>query len=211
MVRVHCWLDGLPVPSPASRATAAGQALAVIRRLGSAMETRPSGTLRWWARQPCDVVGRLRHAGLLTADHAAAARDSLAQAMRVITAGERLPGSWIYTHCDHKPENSMVCGDRVALLDWDECGYCHRRLEAVESALRWAGGDSGEPSHDVFAAFLSGYQSGAGRLGPLVAADFAMWMAALAGWFSFTGARPRRLRRPGGGTALGRQDGGRHD
>jgi hypothetical protein len=36
---------------------------------------------------------------------------------------------------------------------------------------------------------FAGYQPQAGQLGSLHQADFAKWVAALAGWFSFTGRR----------------------
>ncbi len=36
---------------------------------------------------------------------------------------------------------------------------------------------------------MRGYESRAGELGALTGADFAKWVAALAAWFSVTGAR----------------------
>ncbi|HEY2640842.1 MAG TPA: hypothetical protein VGI66_13290 [Streptosporangiaceae bacterium] len=36
---------------------------------------------------------------------------------------------------------------------------------------------------------MAGYQRDGGQIGPLHRADFAKWIAALAGWFSFTGRR----------------------
>ena len=79
---------------------------------------------------------------------------------------------------------------RVAVLDWDECGYCHPRLEVVESALRWAGATVGEPRSDVARAFLREYEQVAEkRFGPVTVGDFAKWVAAGAGWFWFTARR----------------------
>lgn len=73
---------------------------------------------------------------------------------------------------------------RVAVLDWDECGYCHPRLEVVESALRWAGATVGEPRSDVARAFLREYEQLAEiRFGLVTVGDFAKWVAAGAGWF----------------------------
>ena len=99
------------------------------------------------------------------------------------------PGAWTYTHCDFKPENSLLCSGQVAVLDWDERGYCHPRLEALESALRWAAADAGEPDGRSLRAILRGYQKAAGELGPLAPADFGKRIAALIYWIVFAGAR----------------------
>lgn len=190
-VRVHRWLDGrpVPVPVPPRIAAAAGESLAAIQQAGLQLGTRPTGSLLWWASDPRDVLGRLTDAALLGPGQAAAIEALLPEALAVVAAGDRLPGRWGYTHCDHKPENCLLAGDRVAVLDWDECGYCHPRLEAIESALRWAGANDGEPDPAAFRAFLRGYESRAGSLGALVPADFAKWVAALVGWFCFCGTR----------------------
>jgi Ser/Thr protein kinase RdoA (MazF antagonist) len=190
-VRVHRYLYGAPIATPpsASTADAAGVALAAIQRFGSMLETRPSGSLRWWTVAPRTIVRRLSAAGMLGQDQTEMADATLQAAYKVIAAGEGLAGSWIFTHCDHKPENSLLVDGQVAVLDWDECGPCHPRLEAVESALRWAGVGQGKPSRDVFRAFLTGYERHAAQVRPLHREDFAKWVAALAGWFSFTGRR----------------------
>ena len=155
-------------------------------------ETRSSGSLRWWAIAPETILGRLHDAGVLKQDQAEMARAALQGADAVIAAGEELAGRWVFTHCDDKPENSLLADGQVAVLDWDEAGYCHPRLEAVESALRWAGAGHRKPRPGVFRAFLAGYQRHAGQLRPLQPADFAKWVAALAGWFSFAGSRALR-------------------
>ena len=194
LARVHRYLDGTPITRPPATGTAhaAGVALAAIQQFGLTRETRPSGSLRWWTIAPETILGRLYAAGVLKQDQAEMARAALRAAGAVIEAGEELAGRWVFTHCDHKPENSLLADGQVAVLDWDESGYCHPRLEVVESALRWAGAGHLEPRRDVFRAFLAGYQGHAGQLHPLRQADFAKWIAALAGWFSFTGSRALR-------------------
>lgn len=191
LVRVHRYLGGTPVTLPPATGTAraAGMTLAAIQRFGLMRETRPSGSLRWWTIAPETILRRLHAAGALNQDQAEMARADLNGAGAVIAAGEELAGRWVFTHCDHKPENSLLANGQVAVLDWDEAGYCHPRLEAVESALRWAGAGRRKPRPDVFRAFLTGCQRHAGQLRPLQPADFAKWVAALAGWFSFTGSR----------------------
>jgi len=190
-VRVHRWLDGraVLVPPDEQTASAAGQALAAIQRLGAAHSCAEDGSLTWWSEDLDEVLRRMVRAGLLRAARARSAAASLDRARSVLAAGERLPGRWIYTHNDHKPENSLLAGGQIAVLDWDECGHCHPRLEAVESALRWAGGHDGEPEPAAFRAFLRGYQRAPGEFADLGPADFAKWVAALASWFGFTGGR----------------------
>ena len=190
--RVHRWLDGAPVPEPSSAvlAAAAGRALALIHRAGAARPARPGGSVRWWPQEHYELIGPMADRGLLTLGEAAAARDSLSRAEPILSAGDQLAGDWIYTHCDHKPANSLLVGARIAVLDWDECGYCHPRLEVVESALRWAGAADGEPRSDVARAFLREYEQVAEmRFGPVTVGEFAKWVAAEAGWFWFTGRR----------------------
>ena len=74
-----------------------------------------------------------------------------------------------------------------AVLDWDECGHCHPRLEAVEAAIRWAG--HADPDRDAFEAFLAGYSHTGGDLTGLSECDFGKWIAALLGWFSLQARR----------------------
>jgi Ser/Thr protein kinase RdoA (MazF antagonist) len=189
-VRVHRWLEGAPAePRVAATAEAAGRALAAVQRAGSASARTRPGSLHWWLEDPVALVRRMRRAGFLSRGQLALAESSLAAAEPVLAAAEQLPGAWTYTHCDFKPENSLLTGGQVAVLDWDECGHCHPRLEAMESALRWSGADAGEPDAAAFGAFLRGYQNTAGDLGALRAADFGKRIAALIYWIVFTGKR----------------------
>jgi aminoglycoside phosphotransferase (APT) family kinase protein len=179
----------VPVPPDERTAAAAGQALAAIQRAGSVYSSAGAGSLIWWREDLDEVLRRMVRAGLLSAAHARSDAASLDRVRSVLAAAERLPGRWIYTHNDHKPENSLLANGQIAVLDWDECGHCHPRLEAVESALRWAGVSDGEPEPTAFRAFLRGYQQAPGELTDLGPADFAKWVAALAGWVGFTGSR----------------------
>jgi uncharacterized damage-inducible protein DinB len=152
--------------------------LAIIQAHGRAWSTEASGTLRfWWRQDPSAVVARSPRGPL--ADVAPSAATLLAAAIEVIVAAESLEGEWIYSHADHKPQNSLVprpAAGAVAVLDWDECGHCHPRLEAVEAALRWAVA-AGDPPV-AFRAFLDGH----GGVGEVHEHDFGKWVAALVGW-----------------------------
>jgi len=127
------------------------------------------------------VAGRLDRSPL--SDIAAPATALMIRALEVIREAESIGGEWIFSHADHKPQNSLQVPQGLAVLDWDECGYCHPRLEAVESALRWSITASDAPR--AFRSFLNGY----GGLGPLEERDFGKWLAALLGWFSFQARR----------------------
>jgi Ser/Thr protein kinase RdoA (MazF antagonist) len=190
-VRVHRWLEGraVPVPPDERTAEAAGQALAAIQRSGAAHSSASAGSLTWWSEDLEQLLSQLVQAGLLPAARARVAAANLDRVRSLLAAGEHQPGPWVYTHNDHKPENALVTRGHIAVLDWDECGHCHPRLEAAESALRWAGVGSGEPEPALFRAFLRGYQRASGEVADLGPADFAKWVAALAGWFGFVASR----------------------
>ena len=182
-VRVHRWIAG-DAPKVTPRvARAAGEALAAIHGCGSAWSTRPSASLRWWDQDPLAVAARLEEEESPLRDIAGTAEAVIRRALVVVGDAEAIEGEWIYSHADHKPQNSLEVSGGLAILDWDECGYCHPRLEAVESALRWSVA-AAEPAV-AFRAFLDGY----GELAPLEARDFGKWVAALLGWFSFQARR----------------------
>ncbi|HUS22080.1 MAG TPA: hypothetical protein VMZ66_08735 [Aeromicrobium sp.] len=182
LVRVHHWITGdRPADIPPSLAEAAGHALAVIHGYGRTWSTEPSGSLRWWEQDPLAVAGRLENSAL--SDIAGTAAALIGSAIEVIGDAESIEGEWIYSHADHKPQNALVVDAALAVLDWDECGHCNARLEAVESALRWSVAAEDPPG--AFRAFLDGY----GGISSLSERDFGKWVAALLAWFSFQARR----------------------
>lgn len=186
-VRVHRWIAGQPaLGADPGFVRAAGASLHQIQRVGGEWSRRPRGSLRWWDQEPAEVIDRLEVAGLLP-DTLGSLRSVTGSVLELLSAAEELDGDWVYSHCDHKPENSLRVGPRPVIVDWDECGHILPRLEAVEAALRWAGGRT--PDRDMFVAFLEGYQEAGGAVVGLAEADFAKWLAALLGWFSFQARR----------------------
>ena len=187
-VRVHRWLEGHDASKPSARddvLEAAGASLQVIQAAGAAWSSQPTGSIRWWDVDPLEVLDRLRPSPL-----APLARESLPlvrDALDVVARADELRGLRVYSHCDHKPENALIVHGRPAVLDWDECGHCHPHLEAVEAALRWAGVP--DARQDAFVRFLRGYVDAGGSLPRLSEHDFAKWLAALLGWFSFQARR----------------------
>ncbi len=152
VVRVHRWLDGtrLSQPVTAQVAAAAGSILAEIQQIGADFDSAAGGSLRWWRWDPLGVVARLQHAGWLDTGVASSCVSALVATLKLLEAGEKTPGPWIFCHYDHKPDNCLRTTTRdVVLLDWDGSARCHPRLEAVESALLWAGMDKGAPNPDL--------------------------------------------------------------
>ncbi len=185
-VRLHRWFDGAPArgASP-DRCRDAGASLGLIHGVGAAWSSRSTGDLRWWGVEPDEVLDRLAHSAI--ADLAVRAASPIHDALELVGRAESLDGDWIFTHCDHKPENSMLAGNLVAVLDWDECGHCHPELEAIEAALRWS--NPGSPSREHFSAFLDGYREAGGMILEGSERSFGKWIAALTGWFCFQSRR----------------------
>lgn len=160
-VRVHRYIEGVP---PVDVSAEAGAVLRLIQDAGR--DFAPAATtLHWWGGETVAVPET---------------------ALRLIERAERKYPSGTFTHCDHKPQNSLLTPTGVAVLDWDECGHFPARLEAVESALRWSSVGTA-PDRGQFLAFLDAY----GLDGPLEDIDFAKWVAALVGWATFQTRRAR--------------------
>ncbi|CAN5606413.1 hypothetical protein BH10CHL1_BH10CHL1_03390 [soil metagenome] len=187
-VRLHHWFTGAPpcLDDPATLANA-GRTLRAIQTAGAAWSVRPKGSLQRWHPDPSLVLEHFLVSGHFDGVSSTTLRHTVADALALVHAGESMPGDWIYTHCDHKPENCLSQDDVVAVLDWDECNYCHPRLEAVESALRWAG--INDPNPENFGAFMTGYNALGTPIETLHAPDFAKWIAGLLEWFCFQARR----------------------
>jgi Ser/Thr protein kinase RdoA (MazF antagonist) len=194
LVRTHRWCDGERLDWPTDEATAAeaGRQLALIQRCGAQFQRQKGGALRWWRWRPLDVLERLGRASLLEYDRIHSAALLLDRTERLVEAGEHTDGAWMFSHFDHKPDNVVRFGKELRVLDWDEAAPCHPRLEAVESALRWAGIERGRPSDELFVAFINGYRDGGGHLSRLQPSDFAKCAAGLLGWFDYQGRRALR-------------------
>lgn len=193
-VRLHRWLEGTPVLKPVSVPTVAvaGSLLSDIHSIGLGFANSDQRTLRWWRWDPEGLLLRLQKLGLFDTKTVKVARAALSDAERLITDGEATPGRWVFSHYDHKPENTLSIGEALAVLDWDESALCHPRLEAVESAMRWAGIAEGKAHADAFVAFVEGYQSRGGQLSNLSPSDFAKLVASTVGWFEYLARRALR-------------------
>jgi Ser/Thr protein kinase RdoA (MazF antagonist) len=190
-IRVHRWLSGAPIANPGCVPTAAtaGALLSIIQAFGRGFRVSPTGALHWWRWDPKGILARLEGAGLIATRLAEKGRLALADANRLINAGEKTPGLWSFSHFDHRPENSLWLGNEIAVLDWDEAAPCHPRLEAVESAVRWATRSNGTICPDAFAAFVAGYRKIGADMSRLQPSDFGKLVASMVGWFEYLGRR----------------------
>jgi Ser/Thr protein kinase RdoA (MazF antagonist) len=195
IARLHRWLDGVNIAAPSNVGSAAiaGRILAEIQRAGETFSVKTGGSLRWWSADPDVVVDRLAKSRRFSVPEANRTKKAIAAGLVLITQGEAMPGQWVFSHSDHKPENSLRVGTKIAVLDWDMSGHNHPRLEAIESALRWAGCVQGPPQGEIFSAFLYAYdEASLGAIGILAPVDFAKRVSALVGWFVHMGRRALR-------------------
>lgn len=88
-----------------------------------------------------------------------------------------LPPLLTVCHNDMDPKNVLWNGIECRIIDLECLGYGSPYLELLETALCWAGYESGEVDIDRFAAFVGAYAKAGGDLG----ADWAAVYAANAG------------------------------
>lgn len=191
LVRVHRWSPGerMTWPIDAAVAAQAGSQLADLQRWGARYARRDRASLWWWRWQPLDVLERLRRSGLFDDETVRAGRRLVTLAEQLVKAGEGTDDAWTFCHFDYKPDNVLRCGVSTVVLDWDAADFCQARIEAVESALRWAGIERGPTSDDLFVAFVEGYRGAGGGLTQLEPTDFAKYAASIVGWFDYLARR----------------------
>ena len=182
-IRVHRFMnpDG-HTPSNRTYLIKAGESLHTIQTLGQSDTSTATHTLLQHEEDPLITLDRMCHAPKLSTLYPEA-QSVLTDALQIIHQGDNTKGAWIFTHRDHKPENSLCVHNQPAIIDWDECDYCHPKLEAVTAALRWSGAPN--PKQDAFVAFLDGYTTSGGPLTSLEPHDFAKWVSSLVSWFCF--------------------------
>jgi Ser/Thr protein kinase RdoA (MazF antagonist) len=195
LVRVHRYLAGREPDRPVGRETVreAGRSLARIHDFGegwaAAGGALPAKPL--WTRPDRELFDAFvdRWPDLVPSPDPA--RQSLERAEQLVR--KSVAGSFAAqpSHCDHKPDNSLLDGDRLIILDWDEAGSCDPRIEALETALRWSWTGSDGPDPNRVASFAQAYRV-IGRPFPAVLeADWAKWVAGIASWYEFNAQRAR--------------------
>jgi Ser/Thr protein kinase RdoA (MazF antagonist) len=181
--RVHRFVDGVPARTAVQNCDrdlieSAGLSLARIQEAGCRWKSRSGESLRDGQQKALEIASRTQHGVPVVID-----RGLISAALEILSEADATPGSWIFCHRDHKPENVLVRSGAPVILDWDQCALCHPRLEAVEAALRWAGAP--QPERLRFDAFVRGYTSYGASLSELRESDFAQWISGLLGWLSF--------------------------
>lgn len=75
-----------------------------------------------------------------------------------------LPAEQAICHNDMDPKNVLWQGQDCRVIDLECLGYDSPYLELLETALCWAGYESGQVDHPRLTAFLRGYAAGGGVL-----------------------------------------------
>lgn len=190
LVRVHAWSYDPPLPPMASAdiTSAAGAQLALVQSIGARYRRSATGSLRWWSWDPVARLYDLRKRGFVTSSDTARFHSVLVDALELARLGESAE-DWSFCHFDHKPDNILLAGERLVLVDWDEAALCPPRCEVAEAALLWAASSNDGPDRRRLTAFLGGYNSAGGSFDKPTAVDFAKWAASRAGWFDYLALR----------------------
>lgn len=101
----------------------------------------------------------------------------LLEQMQTAANAALLPPLSTICHNDMDPKNVLWHGMDCSIIDLECLGYGSLYLELLETALCWAGYESGEVDFDRFTAFVSAYAKAGGDL----AADWAAVYAANCG------------------------------
>lgn len=168
IVRVHRYVRAQQITRPIAPRIAeqAGHLLAIIQDAG----TQEPAKIHWH----CVDETVIKQFGV---DERT--RQAVTTAAAIVADASDLPT--IFTHYDHKPENCLVDGNTLLVLDWDESGGCNPRTEAISSAAGWSWINDA-PDPDLFASFIHGY----GRLQPPIRpADWTKWLSSLGSWYEF--------------------------
>jgi len=188
-VRVHRFqLGEMPTrPVSAEITHTAGGSLARLQDFASQAGSKFELPTRMWRSLDAELFAEFVDRWGLT-------RSVVARASSALQRAELLIGQWaesgpllLPAHCDHKPENALLAGRDLVILDWDEVAACDPRIEAVEAALRWAWTDSG-PDPLTFASVVQGYQDVGRPFGMIKESDWAKWVAGIGSWFEFQAA-----------------------
>lgn len=109
---------------------------------------------------------------------------ALLREMQAAANGATLPPLLTVCHNDMDPKNLLWNGMDCRIIDLECLGYNSPYIEMLETALCWAGYESGEVDVDRFSAFVAAY----GKAGGDLYADWAAVYAANAGrlgWLAY--------------------------
>ena len=178
-VRVHRWVDGVPLRDSqvgVQEARQLGGVLAAIHGLGIRREVAAADLLPLWDPSTWDEYAlelqELR--GLLPA---------MERLRDVVAAGRSLVGQPVLSHGDLNVKNLLRQPDGVlVLLDWDSAEPTDPAMDAAGAAA-WLGGlDGSAPRPAIVRAFMRGYRDGGGEFEKADYRVFAGMLNGLHGW-----------------------------
>lgn len=176
LLRVHRWCEGIS-PSPGGHLDHAGDLLAKIHRAGGHTvrtvddQPREIGTWAALAEQP-----RLP---LLLADQLRSAAARLARLEAETAASPDLETTYVDSHGDLDPKNTLFASGRLLAVDWDAAGSRPIAREAVTLALDWA------ENVEDFRRVLTAYAVSSGTTLPTETWVFGGWVEGLSGWLTY--------------------------
>jgi Ser/Thr protein kinase RdoA (MazF antagonist) len=199
LVRVHEWVDAVPVAEPSPRLAARlGLALGRLHAVPmwhAAPALPPLATFGGdhWA----DLAGRARVEAAPYALELAGLLPVLADLEALVIESLTAPPSAAPGHRDADPKNCIDAGTRgLLLVDWDAAGPVVPAHEVAAAVLDWSGAATGEPVLGVARALVEGYRRAGGTTPVADERAFAAWLAGTLGWLEFN-VRDRLLGAPG--------------
>ncbi len=204
-VRVHEWVDGIPV-SGADADTATARQVGVILARVHALRLPTEATLAEMLLVHGDahwhsLVERLRAADVPWASRLEAVLSTISELEAFVLEAGAEPVNLIMSHRDADQKNVILARDADAnsvaqassparlpeamLIDWDAAGPVSARHEIAKEALDWAGVHRGEPDPSVASGMIDGYRAAGGDFGSARRNDFGEFIGVILIWLEF--------------------------
>jgi Ser/Thr protein kinase RdoA (MazF antagonist) len=170
-VRIHEWVDGT-APDPVAARPLLAPLLAGIHaaspQLSQPVEDEPWSADEWLALAD-------RTQGPLLAARLAAASPALAD-LESVTSAQGLAVTWVDTHGDLDPKNTLLVSGHLLALDWDAAQPEPAAREAAAMALDWT------TDPQAFAQVVAAYRAQSPQPVPAQPWVLGGWVSALGGW-----------------------------
>jgi len=178
-VRVHRWVDGVPLRASevgVDEARQLGGVLAAIHRLGIRREVAAAALLPLWDPAAWDEYA-------LELQELRGLRPAMERLRDVVAAGRSLVGKPVLSHGDLNVKNLLRQPDGVlVLLDWDSAEPTDPAMDAAGAAAGLGGLQGRAPRPAVVRAFMRAYRGGGGEFDKADYRVFAGMLNGLHGW-----------------------------